>query len=127
MITEDYTRRIIACAMNVHKELGPGLLEKIYKLALAEELRQNGFQVAVEVPVPVFYKGKRLSEDLRIDILVDHQVVIELKSVENSSPLYAKQTLTYLKLMNLTLGYVMNFNVLRLKDGIERIVNKFKE
>lgn len=127
MITEDYTRRIIACAMNVHKELGPGLLEKIYKLALAEELRQNGFQVAVEVPVPVFYKGKRLSEDLRIDILVDHQVVIELKSVENSSPLYAKQTLTYLKLMNLTLGYVMNFNVVRLKDGIERIVNKFKE
>lgn len=127
MITEDYTRRIIACAMNVHKKLGPGLLEKIYKLALAEELRQNGFQVAVEVPVPVFYKGKRLSEDLRIDILVDHQVVIELKSVENSSPLYAKQTLTYLKLMNLTLGYVMNFNVVRLKDGIERIVNKFKE
>ena len=127
MITEDYTRRIIACAMNVHKELGPGLLEKIYKLALAEELRQNGFQVAVEVPVPVFYKGKRLSEDLRIDILVDHQVVIELKSVENSSPLYAKQTLTYLKLMNLTLGYVMNFNVVRVKDGIERIVNKFKE
>lgn len=68
-----------------------------------------------------------MSEDLRIDILVDHQVVIELKSVENSSPLYAKQTLTYLKLMNLTLGYVMNFNVVRLKDGIERIVNKFKE
>jgi len=127
MITEDYTRRIIACAMNVHKELGPGLLEKIYKLALAEELRQNGFQVAVEVPVPVFYKGKRLSEDLRIDILADHQVIIELKSVENSSPLYAKQTLSYLKLMNLTLGYVMNFNVVRLKDGIERIVNKFKE
>ena len=127
MITEEYTHRIIACAMTVHNELGPGLLEKIYQLALAYELRQNGFEVAVEVPVPVVYKGVVLSNDSRIDILVDNQVVIELKSVENMNPLYAKQTLTYLKLMNLSLGYVMNFNVVRLKEGIERVVNKFKE
>lgn len=119
---------IIGASIEVHKILGPGLLEKIYERALAHELTLRGYKVQSQVQVPIIYKGIDLALDddkpLKLDLIVEDSVIVELKSVEEMKPVYSKQLLTYLKLMDKKLGLLINFNVPRLTDGVERIVNK---
>jgi GxxExxY protein len=111
-------------AINVHKELGPGLLESVYQKCLVIELKLLGLEVESEVPLPVNYKGQKVDDEgFRIDVLVENRVVVELKSVEKVQPVHPKQLLTYLKLANKELGLLINFNVVLLKDGIKRVVN----
>lgn len=114
---------VIGCAMEVYKTLGPGLLESVYEKALLLELRAEGFNVKSQVPIEIFYKGESLGEGLRLDILVEDNLIVELKSVENVSPVHYKQLLTYLKLTHKHVGLLINFNVDDLKKGIKRIVN----
>jgi GxxExxY protein len=121
------TEKIIGCAIEVHKALGPGLLESAYGECLCCELAQNGFFIARQVPLPVVYKGIRLDCGYRIDVLVNDLIIIELKTVEKLLPIHDAQLLTYLKLYRRPLGLLMNFNVPVLKDGIKRLVNQFQE
>jgi GxxExxY protein len=112
------------CAFKVHSELGPGLLESSYKTCLAFELAQAGHVVAVEVPVPLVYQGQKIADvGYRLDILVDGYLILEVKSVETISPIHKAQLLSYLRLSERRLGYVLNFNSVRLRDGIARVVN----
>ena len=109
----------------MHKELGPGLLESAYKECLYYEITQSGMYVSREKPMPLVFKDVKLDCGYRIDLLVENKVVIEIKSVEALNDIHLAQTLTYLKLGNYKLGLLINFNVMFLKDGIKRIVNKF--
>jgi len=119
---------IIEAAIEVHKELGPGLLESVYRKCLAKVLRDSGYDVKEELYLPIVFRGEIIEENgYRIDILVDNSVVVEVKSVEEMKPLYSKQTGTYLKLLGLQLGLLINFNVPLLKDGIKRIVNGYSD
>jgi len=119
---------IIQAAIEVHKELGPGLLESVYRKCLVKALQDMGHDVKEELCLPVTFRGEIIAKSgYRIDLLVDDCVVVEVKSVEEMKPLFSKQTGTYLKLMNLQLGLLINFNVSLLKDGIKRIVNNYKE
>ena len=111
--------------MEVYKTLGPGLLESVYEQALIYELELNGFDVKSQVAVDVVYKGKLICPDLRVDLLIDDTIIIELKSVEELKPVHHKQILTYLRLMNKKVGLLINFNVPDLKDGIKRVINGF--
>jgi GxxExxY protein len=118
---------IIKAAIEVHKELGPGLLESVYQRCLVIESKKMGYNITAEVPVSIKYKDEYIQEDgFRIDILVDDSIIIELKSVEKFKPVHKKQLLTYLKLADKRLGLLINFNVSLLKDGIERIVSNFQ-
>lgn len=124
-ISSEYTHRLLACAYAVHTALGPGLLESIYEKALAYELEINGFHVETQVPVKVMYRGLELDHELKLDMLVDRQVVIEIKSLLEVKPVHYKQLLTYLRLLDVRLGYLINFDVPLLKDGIQRVVNNY--
>lgn len=124
---KDITYDIISCAYEVHKVLGPGLLESVYQKALIHELKLNGFKVESEIKVDIDYKGINIGNDLRLDILVNDSIVLELKSVETILPVHKKQLLTYLKLLDLQLGLLINFNTNLLKEGITRIVNNYIE
>lgn len=124
MIPRDYTYRLLHCAYEVYNELGPGLLESIYEEALAKELNNQGFHVERQVPVPVHYKGDRLCNDLRLDLIVDNKIILELKSVVDYKTLFEKQLYTYLRLTGCELGYVINFNVEHLQAGIHPVVNR---
>ena len=124
---KDITYDIISCAYEVHKVLGPGLLESVYQKALIHELKLKGFKVESEIKVDINYKGINIGNDLRLDILVNDSIVLELKSVETILPLHKKQLLTYLKLLDLQLGLLINFNTNLLKEGITRIVNNYIE
>lgn len=119
----DLSYKIIGAAIEVHRILGPGLMEKIYRSALAYELREMGIKVEEEVLIPLSYKKLLISDICRADIIVGSQIIVELKATEKDNDLYAKQLLTYLKLSGLKLGLVINFNRLKLKDGISRIIN----
>lgn len=123
LLDRDYTHRLLGCAYHVHSALGPGLLESVYEAALVYELRLQGFDVKQQIPVEVSYRGIKLDVNLRLDVLVDSSVILELKSVTEILPVHKKQLLTYMRLTGVKLGYVINFNELSLKDGIERIVN----
>ena len=114
--------QVIGCAMEVYKNLGPGLFETVYEKALIHELTLAGIPVQSQV-VEVNYKGIDICEGLRLDLLVDNQLVVELKSVEELKPVHHKQLLTYLKLMDKRLGLLINFNVADLMSGIKRIAN----
>lgn len=114
------TEKIIGCAIEVHKSLGPGLLESAYEECLAFELRNIGLKVDRQVAVPVVYKEIKLDCGYRIDLLVENTVVIELKSVDAFAPVHEAQILTYMKFAHKTLGLLMNFNVVLLKNGIKR-------
>ena len=115
---------IIQAAINVHKALGPGLLESVYQKCMAIELEDMGLKVESEVDLPVTYKGYRITDlGFRIDLLVESVVVVELKSVETVKPVHKKQLLTYLRLANKDLGLLINFNEALLKQGITRITN----
>ena len=117
---------IIRAAIEVHKELGPGLLESVYRKCLAKVLRDMGYQVEEELCLPVKFRGEIVEEDgYRIDLLVQGAVIVEVKSVETMKDLFSKQLGTYLKLKSLQLGLLINFNVPLLKNGIKRIVNGF--
>jgi GxxExxY protein len=118
------TGRVIGAAIEVHRTLGgPGLLECVYEEALAWELEQQGLQVQRQVEVPIIYKGRRLSSPLRMDILVDSQVVVECKATTQYNPIFESQVLTYLRLSNLKLGLDLNFGERVMKDGVHRVVN----
>lgn len=118
---------IIDAAIDVHRELGPGLLETVYEVALAHELRERGLKAERQVPVPVVYRNIKFDEGFRIDILVNEMVVIELKSVEKISPAHKKQIQTYLRLSGCRLGYLLNFGAELMKQGITRAVNGLPE
>lgn len=115
------TRRIIACAIEVHKRLGPGLLEKLYKESIAIEMELCGLKVEKNVKVPVEYRGKLIGEYF-IDILVEDSVILELKSVERHDPVFEAQILSYMKLTGKRVGLLINFNSKMVKDGIKRFV-----
>ena len=116
--------QIIKSAINVHKELGPGLLESVYQSCMIVELKDMNITVQAEVPLPIFYHGQKVSEEgFRLDLLVENTVVGELKSMEKVKDLHKKQLLTYLRLAKKPLGLLINFNEVLLKDGITRIVN----
>jgi GxxExxY protein len=106
----DLAYGIVGCAIEVHKEIGPGLLESIYRDCLIEELRLKNFSIATEVPIPVTYKGKKLEHGLRLDIVVNNLVIVEIKSVEHMIPLYQAQLLSYLNLTHMPKGILINFN-----------------
>ncbi len=117
--------KIIGCAIEVHRNLGPGLLESSYEACLEYELKKAGLFVERQSPLPLIYQEVKLDCGYRIDLLVEHKIVLELKAVENFNPIDLAQILTYLKLNDFSLGYLMNFNVLRMKDGIKRVANNF--
>ncbi len=119
--------KIIGAAIEVHKALGPGLLESAYEECLCHELKLRGIDFERQKPLPVTYKDVRLDCGYRLDVLVDNQIVLELKSCEKVEPIHTAQLLTYLRLSNLNLGLLLNFNVPVMKDGIVRIVNDFEE
>ncbi len=114
---------IIGAAIQVHRELGPGLLESAYEACLKYELAQQGLRVESQVPQPVIYKSIHLDCGYRLDLLVENLVIVELKTVESLQPIHDAQLLTYLKLKQLWLGLLINFNVPILKNGIKRLVN----
>ena len=124
IITEnELSNRVIGIAIDIHKALGPGLLESSYKECLFHKLVQAGYQVEKEKPMPLIYEGIKLNVGYRIDLLIDRKLVIEVKSVQALNDIDLAQTLTYLRLGNFKLGLLMNFNVVRLKDGVKRVVN----
>lgn len=124
-MNDSLSYRVIGCALEVYKTLGPGLLESIYEKALLQELTANGLEAQSQVPVQIDYKGKELGDGLRMDILVEDRLIIELKSVEVLLPVHYKQLLTYLKLTGKKVGLLINFNVENLMDGIHRVVNNY--
>jgi GxxExxY protein len=120
MNKDPLTSKIIGCAIEVHKELGPGLLERTYLQCFAHEMKLNGIEFIMECALPVKYKGFQLDCGYRIDLLVENKVIVELKAVETIHDIYRAQLLTYMKLTNISTGLLMNFNEERLKDGIQR-------
>jgi GxxExxY protein len=124
MNENELSYEVIGGALEVHKALGPGLLESVYEAALKKELELRGLSISRQVGLPVEYKGELCEVGYRIDLLVEDKVVIEVKSVEALTDIHLAQILTYLKLGNHKLGLLINFNVIRLKNGIQRVVNK---
>lgn len=120
MREDSFTGRIIGCAIEVHRNLGAGLLESTYQQCLAHELQLNDIPFKLEHPLPVEYKGVRLDCGYRIDILVDDRLILELKAVDQLSGIHRAQLLTYMKLSGIGTGLLINFNVQRLVDGLER-------
>ena len=115
---------LIGCAIQVHRVLGPGLLESVYETCLLHELGKTGFEVKKQVAVPIAYDGIRFDDGFRIDILFGNRLVIELKAIEKLLPIHSAQLLTYLKLLDLRIGYILNFNVVQMREGgIKRLVN----
>ena len=122
------TSCIIQAAINVHKALGPGLLESVYQKCMVIELEEMGLKVEIEVELPVSYRGRKITDlGFRLDLLVESAVVVELKSVEEIKPVHKKQLLTYLRLAKKDLGLLINFNEVLLKRGIYRIANATME
>lgn len=115
--------KVLEAAINVHRELGPGLLESVYEVTVARELSDLGLKVKRQVQIPIIYKNIRFEEGFRADIIVENAVLLELKSVEGVTPAHKKQVQTYLKLTGLKLGYLLNFGEAVLKNGITRCVN----
>ncbi|MBP3739951.1 MAG: GxxExxY protein [Bacteroidales bacterium] len=123
MTPNEITYEIRGAIYDVYKELGPGLLESVYEEALCFELEQRGLSIERQKQVPVIYKGSRLKTDLRLDILVEDKVIIELKSVEEMKKVFSKQLLTYLRLMDKRIGILVNFNTDNILTSITRIAN----
>ncbi|MBD2521659.1 GxxExxY protein [Nostoc sp. FACHB-133] len=114
---------IIGCAMRVHTALGPGLLESAYEECLDYELKKSGLNVGKQIPLPLVYQDVQLECVYRLDLMVENQVIVEIKSVESFHAIHSVQLLTYLKLANCKLGLLLNFNVLHLKEGIKHVAN----
>jgi GxxExxY protein len=122
-VDRDLTHEIIGCAIEVHRVLGPGLLESVYEAALCHEMSLRGLQVERQVVVPVAYKGLELNAGIRLDLKISRRVVVEVKSVERLHQIHRAQLLTYLKLTGLRIGLLFNFNVEFLRNGMRRVVN----
>jgi len=120
---EEIGALVVDSAIKVHSALGPGLLESAYRACLAHELEMRRLDVIQEKPLPIQYKGAEISVGYRIDLLLNQKVIVELKAVEKLLPIHTAQVLSYLKLSGCKLGFLINFNVLHLKDGIKRVVN----
>jgi GxxExxY protein len=120
---DQLTGEIVDAALKIHRTIGPGLLESVYELVLAKELERRGIRAARQVPVSFEYDGLLLQDVCRIDLLVESRVAVELKSVERLAPVHTKQLLTYLRLMNLPVGLLINFGAATLKEGLHRIAN----
>jgi GxxExxY protein len=118
---------VVDAALKIHRTLGPGLLESVYQATLSYELQKRGLRVAQQVALPVYYDSVRLNLGFRIDVLVADKVIIEIKSVESVAPVHRKQVETYLRLTDLRLALLINFNVELIKDGIQRVVNRLVE
>ncbi|HIJ73318.1 MAG TPA: GxxExxY protein [Candidatus Hydrogenedentes bacterium] len=114
---------VVDCAVSLHKETGPGLLETVYEVVLAHDLKTRGLHVDRQVPVPIELRGIRFDEGFRADMIVEDKVLLELKSVEKVTKAHKKQVLTYLRLTGLKLGYLLNFGEALMKDAITRIIN----
>ena len=123
---DDITGAVVDAAMNIHMELGPGLLESVYEAVLARALERRGFRVERQKVIRFEYDGMVFEEGFRADLIVDERVVVELKSVEKLAPVHSKQLLTYLRLMNLPVGLLINFGAATLKEGLHRIVNNLQ-
>lgn len=121
------TDRVIGGAIDVHRALGPGLLESAYEACLAFELNQRGMKVVRQVPLPVVYKGVKLECGYRLDLLVEDVVIVELKAVDSITDVHRAQILSYLKISGLKVGLLLNFNVKMLKDGLVRMANDFPD
>jgi GxxExxY protein len=124
---DQLTRRIIGAAIRVHTGLGPGLLESAYQACLAFELRSDGFTVEEQKPLPVTYRDVKLDCGYRLDLLVENEIVVEIKALEHLAPIHDAQLLSYLRLSGKRVGLLINFHVRILKDGLKRIVNEFPD
>jgi GxxExxY protein len=123
MTDNDLTYEIRGAIFDVYNELGPGLLESVYEEALVFELEQRQLKVERQVEVPIQYKGNELKTPLRLDLLIENQIIVELKSVEEMKPVFAKQLLTYLRLLDKRVGLLVNFSSADIREGIKRIAN----
>lgn len=123
MTENEISYKIIGAAIEIHRVLGPGLLESVYEAALLYDLKEMGLEVTSQVPIPVIYKEIKHEAGFRLDLLVENKVIVEIKSVETLAPVHHAQTLTYLKLTNKKLALLINFNTAVVKNGIHRIVN----
>jgi len=121
---DSVTGEVVDAALKLHRGLGPGLLESVYETVLARDLERRGLDVSRQKPVPFEYDGLQFNEGLRIDLLVESIVVVEIKSVERTLPVHSKQVLTYLRLLHLPVGLLINFGAPTLKEGLTRIVNQ---
>jgi GxxExxY protein len=117
---EDVATKIVDAAFRVHSDLGPGLLESIYETCLDHELRKRGLKISKQVPIPIVYDTLRIDPGLRLDLLVEDLVTVEIKAIDRMSPVFEAQILSYLKLSKKRLGLLINFNVARIRDGIRR-------
>lgn len=122
---EDMARIAVDCGFKLHEALGPGLLESVYEACLFQSLAQRGLFVERQKPIPIVYNGLELAEGFRADLLVEGRLLIELKSTETHSPVHAKHVITYLRLMDLPLGLLMNFGAATFKEGVRRLVNHY--
>lgn len=123
---DDISSAVVGEAIRIHRELGPGLLESVYEIVLAESLARRGYRVARQVPVDTFYDGLQITGAFRVDLLIEDSLVIEIKSIEQLTKLHAKQLLTYLRLMKQPVGLLLNFSGLTMKEGIRRLVNDYR-
>ncbi|MFY9418644.1 MAG: GxxExxY protein [Bacteroidales bacterium] len=123
MEENELANKVIGLGLEIHKELGPGLLESAYKECMYYKIRESGLFVEKEKPMPLVFEGVKLDCGYRIDLLVERKLVIEIKSVEALNDIHLAQTLTYLKLGNYKLGLLIDFNIILLKDGIKRVIN----
>lgn len=127
MSENEIGKQIVDAAVKIHRALGPGLLESVYEVVLAHELTKRGLRVQRQLAIPIVYEGIRFDEAFRADLVVNEKVIVEIKSVENLSNAHRKQVLTYLRLTELKLGFLLNFAEALMKDGLERIVNQLEE
>ena len=123
MTENELTYEIRGAIFDTYNELGPGLLESVYEEALIFELKERGLEVERQVEVPIWYKGNELKTPLRLDLLIENRIIVELKSVEEMKPVFAKQLLTYLRLLDKHVGLLVNFSSNNISEGITRIVN----
>lgn len=123
MTENDIAKLIVDASIQIHKELGPGLLETVYEVLLKHELESRGLKVDRQIPIPINYKGIKFQQGFKADLIVEDKVIIKLKSVETISKAHKKQVLTYLKLTDKKLGFLLNFGEALMKDGITRLIN----
>ena len=122
---EDIAKISVDCGFHLHRDIGPGLLESVYEILLSESLKEKGLSVERQKIIPITFKGRVLEEAFRADLVVENQILIELKSTERYAPVHAKQVITYLRLMDLPLGFLMNFGAATFKDGVKRLANQY--
>lgn len=122
---EDIAKISVDCGFHLHRDIGPGLLESVYETLLFESLKEKGLSVERQKIIPITFKGRVLEEAFRADLVVENQILIELKSTERYAPVHAKQVITYLRLMDLPLGFLMNFGAATFKDGVKRLANQY--